>query len=179
VVLVHHASKRHHAHPGQALRGSGDLHAFGDDNAYLAHAGDHVVLTLEHRHARTPDPVALRLVSRPDGSATHLEPITAPPAAQAQALGLADAVVELLGEASGPLARNTLRARLKVNNQRLGDALGQLERQRRVLRSSGGWKLAATPPPRAGPPVLEQLALAMVEASSPLPAGSAQKPPEP
>ena len=36
IVLVHHASKKHHAQPGQALRGSSDLHAFGDSNAYLA-----------------------------------------------------------------------------------------------------------------------------------------------
>jgi len=36
IVLVHHASKKHRAQPGQALRGSSDLHAFGDSNAYLA-----------------------------------------------------------------------------------------------------------------------------------------------
>ena len=36
IALVHHASKKHRAQPGQALRGSSDLHAFGDSNAYLA-----------------------------------------------------------------------------------------------------------------------------------------------
>jgi RecA-family ATPase len=36
IVLVHHASKKHRSQPGQALRGSSDLHAFGDSNAYLA-----------------------------------------------------------------------------------------------------------------------------------------------
>jgi RecA-family ATPase len=35
IVLVHHASKKHRAQPGQALRGSSDLHAFGDSNACL------------------------------------------------------------------------------------------------------------------------------------------------
>ncbi|MBM4345172.1 MAG: AAA family ATPase [Deltaproteobacteria bacterium] len=33
VVLVHHASKKLRAQPGQGLRGSSDLHAFGDSNA--------------------------------------------------------------------------------------------------------------------------------------------------
>jgi len=35
IVLLHHASKKHRAQPGQALRGSSDLHAFGDSNACL------------------------------------------------------------------------------------------------------------------------------------------------
>ena len=38
VVLVHHASKRQRAQPGQGLRGSSDLHAFGDSNACLSPA---------------------------------------------------------------------------------------------------------------------------------------------
>lgn len=142
VVLVHHASKKHRAQPGQALRGSSDLHAFGDDNAYLARSGEHLVLTLEHRQAKASEPLALRLASRPDGSATHLEPLTAPPRAQAKTLDLADAVVQLLGAANQPLGRTSLRAQLKVNNQRLGDALGQLERQKRLVHTGDGWQLA-------------------------------------
>ena len=72
VVLVHHASKRQRAQPGQGLRGSSDLHAFGDSNAYLARRQDHLVLSLEHRSAPAPAPLALDLVSLDDGSATHL-----------------------------------------------------------------------------------------------------------
>ena len=36
IVLVHHASKKHRAQPGQALRGSSDLHAYGASIAILA-----------------------------------------------------------------------------------------------------------------------------------------------
>lgn len=159
VVLVHHASKKHRAQPGQALRGSGDLHAFGDDNAYLARTDDHLVLTLEHRQAKAPDPLALRLASRPDGSATHLEPLLPLHVAQAKTLDLADAVVKLLGEAREPLGRSVLRAKLKVNNQRLGDALGQLERHQRLVRTAAGWQLPTRSDPASPPSFTRQLSL--------------------
>ncbi|MCP3885277.1 MAG: AAA family ATPase, partial [Propionibacteriaceae bacterium] len=73
IVLVHHAGKKHHAHPGQALRGSSDLHAFGDSNLYLDRNNDRIKLTIEHRSARPPEPLTLQLVSDPDGASTHLE----------------------------------------------------------------------------------------------------------
>ncbi len=72
IVLVHHASKKHRAQPGQALRGSSDLHAFGDSNAYLARKQEQLILTLEHRAAKAPAPITLELVSTQDGDCTHL-----------------------------------------------------------------------------------------------------------
>jgi len=159
VVLVHHASKKHRAQPGQALRGSGDLHAFGDDNAYLARSGENLVLTLEHRQAKAPEPLALRLTSRPDGSATHLEPLLPLPVAQGKTLALADAVVQLLAATNQPLGRTTLRAQLKVNNQRLGDALTQLQQQNRLVRTGDGWQLATATAPSGPGATTEQLPL--------------------
>ena len=146
VVLVHHASKKHRAQPGQALRGSGDLHAFGDDNAYLARKDDHLVLTLEHRAARAPDPMPVQLVSRPDGSATHLQLLAGPNLAETKARSLAEAVLELLLHAGEPLPRTTIRERLRVNNQRLGDALGHLHQRGRIRRAPGGWQLVGDEP---------------------------------
>lgn len=147
VVLVHHASKKHRAQPGQALRGSGDLHAFGDDNAYLARRDDHLVLTIEHRAARAPDPLPIQLVSRPDGSATHLALRAAPNLAACRTASFADAVLEALTRAGEPLQRGVLRERLRVNNQRLGDALQELERAGRIRRSTAGWLCEAPKPP--------------------------------
>jgi hypothetical protein len=154
VVLVHHASKKHRAHPGQALRGSGDLHAFGDDNAYLARRDDHLVLTIEHRAARAPDPLPLQLVSQPDGSATHLALLAPPNLAASRTASLADTVIETLTRAGEPLQRGVLRERLRVNNQRLGDVLQELERAGRIRRSTAGW-LCQTPQPSGN----KQLAL--------------------
>ena len=139
IVLVHHASKKQRTQPGQALRGSSDLHAFGDSNAYLARRKNNLVLTLEHRAAKPLDPIELRLVSNPDGSATHLESILYSENNEASSLN--DRVIYLLEKNNNkePLTRSALRQLLKVNNQRLGTALVDLEKQALAVRSAKGW----------------------------------------
>lgn len=148
VVLVHHASKKHRAQPGQTLRGSSDLHAFGDSNAYLARDGDRLVLTLEHRAAKPPEPLTLQLVSRADGSETHLAVAGGTPARGADAGGatLAAQIAEALRASATPMNRAALRARLKVNNQRLGQALIEMESRGAVERMPDGWR--CVPPGR-------------------------------
>ena len=148
VVLVHHASKRQRAQPGQGLRGSSDLHAFGDSNAYLARRQDHLVLSLEHRSAPAPAPLALDLVSLDDGSATHLA-LRANTARQVGAC-LRERLLAQLAHSASPLTRTTLRARLQVNNQRLGEALSELARGDLIVRTPKGWTTSntqTTPPP--------------------------------
>ena len=137
IVLVHHASKKHRAQPGQALRGSSDLHAFGDSNAYLAHKQNQLILTLEHRAAKAPDPITLELVSTPEGEHTHLEvrsEISPEPSAT-----LSERALLVLHNASKPLSRKCLRESLKVNNQRLGNALQALEKQQLLVHTARGW----------------------------------------
>ena len=140
VVLVHHASKKQRAQPGQTLRGSSDLHAFGDSNAYLANRGDHLLLTIEHRAAKVPEPMALSLVSRPDGSATHLalKGDATVPAIQGPD-ALADAVRDLLRRAAAPRTRQDLRTELRVNNERLGKVLDDLEKRHLIESTPKGW----------------------------------------
>jgi len=140
VVLEHHASKRHRAQPGQSLRGSSDLHAIGDSNAYLARKDQHIVLTLEHRAARAPEPVLLKLVDE-DETATHLRVCDAPLSNDGTERSLEDEVARLLGDGR-TLSRTEIRARLRVNNQRLGDVLSQLEQLGRLRRTVRGWTLA-------------------------------------
>lgn len=137
VVLVHHASKKHRAQPGQALRGSSDLHAFGDSNAYLSRRSEQLLLTFEHRSAKAPDPIKIELVSQKDGSATHLQIVTgikADPAAT-----LTDRIRDLLKQSDNPLTRTTIRSQLKVNNQRLGQCLVDLDNQGLIIRTSKGY----------------------------------------
>jgi hypothetical protein len=148
VALVHHASKKHRAQPGQALRGSSDLHAIGDSNAYLARTNDgRLLLTLEHRSARAPDPMPLDLVSRPDGSATHLELLCGAPAVATTSdhAVLRERALDTLRQANSPLRRADLRVRLRVNNERLGLALTQLEADRAISRTPDGWTSASAP----------------------------------
>jgi hypothetical protein len=137
IVLVHHLSKKHHAQPGQALRGSSDLHAFGDSNAYLLRRKDRIILTLEHRAAKPPDPIALELVSLIDDSATHLE--IASPTKIPTGLSLNKSILDLLLRVGKPMTRTTLRTHLKCNNQRLGQTLLDLDKQGLIRRTSSGW----------------------------------------
>jgi len=149
VVLVHHASKRQRAQPGQALRGSSDLHAFGDSNAYLARRQDRLVLSLEHRAAPAPAPLSLALRSLPDGTATHLA-LHADTALDPDA-SLLERTLALMRHSTSPLPRTALRARLKVNNQRLGEALEQLAQRGDIMRTPKGWHALPQPSPSACP----------------------------
>lgn len=56
-------------------------------------------------------------------------------------------VIDLLRSNPHPLPRVELRQRLRVNNQRLGDALDQLQRRGFLARVPRGWQLdpAASP----------------------------------
>jgi hypothetical protein len=141
IVLVHHASKKQRSQPGQALRGSSDLHAIGDSNAYLTCNNGTIVLTIEHRAAPSPQPMTLQLVSDPDNQATHLR-VCPQSVSQANAAGpsLADQLLELLAQQAGPLSRGALRDQLRVNNQRLGHTLVQLEQEGQVCRTPDGWR---------------------------------------
>lgn len=137
IVLVHHASKKQRAQPGQALRGSSDLHAFGDSNVYLARRQDRLILTLEHRMAKPLDPLEIKLVSDKDNSTPHLEVVSA--TAENALKSLTERTLALLRQNRRPLPRTTLRGILKVNNQRLGQTLLELEEKGFVLKGPDGW----------------------------------------
>ncbi len=137
LIVVHHTSKKAHAQPGQSLRGSSDLHAFGDSNAYLARKGEDVLLTLEHRSARPPQPMVLRLACLPDGTASHLE-LQNGASADAPEVSLERKLVDLLRR-RGPLPRIQLRSELRINNHRLGEILIALEKAGEILRTLDGW----------------------------------------
>lgn len=154
VVLVHHMSKKHRAQLGQALRGSGDLHAFGDCNAYLVTKSDKLQLVVEHRFAPATDPIPLTLVSDDDGTKTHLE-VAKHAACDYREIPLAESIRLALADAEKPLTRAVLRKTLRVNNHRLGLALRDLEKHRVAIRGPSGWTLV----PRSAPGSDNQLAL--------------------
>lgn len=137
IVLVHHASKKHRAQPGQSLRGSSDLHAFGDSNAYLARHQQRIVLTLEHRSAKAIDPIQMQLVADTDGADTHLQ-ITMP-TETSTAASLAQRILTLLQNSPKPLPRTIIRKQLRVNNQRLGETLVNLAEKQLILQTPKGW----------------------------------------
>jgi len=143
VVLVHHMSKKAKAQLGQALRGSGDLHAWTDSACYLVRRKRGLELTVEHRAQPAPEPMALHLVDAP----AHLELV----GQIAEPMPLAEQVRDLLRRAHQPQTRAALRKELAVNNQRLGQALSSLEAAGLAVRGPKGWAVTSDPAPEAQP----------------------------
>ncbi|MBI4814822.1 MAG: AAA family ATPase [Deltaproteobacteria bacterium] len=147
IVLVHHLGKKARGQLGQGLRGSGDLHAWGDDNAYLTKKDGDILLTLEHRSAPPGDPIRLRLVADSDGAHAHLEVVnlnaspggSSPPAANRPPL--AEQILDVLSRTGQPVRRTALREQLRVNNTKLGDTLTDLESRKLVSHTDRGWAL--------------------------------------
>jgi hypothetical protein len=138
VILVHHARKNAPGGvaAGQGLRGSSDLHAFGDSNLYLRRTRERLVLCGEHRAAPAPPPICLELVAG-DTETAHLEVVAEP--AGGRRPDLPEQVLELL--VSGTVfTRAKLRDTLSVKNQRLGNVLESLEQAGRIRRTSAGWQ---------------------------------------
>lgn len=150
VAIVHHMAKRTNAQLGQALRGSGDIHAWADSSAYILRKNDHFKLVVEHRAAASPDPLTLELVQATDGIGAHLEVVNETQDHDDRSMPLTEAVIRALSGATEPMTRTALRARLRVNNQRLGDALGALEQCSLVERTCAGWQLPKSEPASAG-----------------------------
>jgi len=139
VVLVHHTRKNAAGGlaAGQGLRGSSDIHAFGDSNLYLRRSKDRLLLLSEHRAAPASPPVSLQLVTS-QVETTHLE-VVAEPHDQQQRRSLQEQVLALLDK-DEVLTRGKLRDALSVKNQRLGEALESLEQTGQVRRTSAGWQ---------------------------------------
>ena len=110
VVLVHHTRKNAAGGlaAGQGLRGSSDLHAFGDSNLYLRRSRERLVLSSEHRAAPASPPVYLELVAN-DAATTHLTVVAE--LHDDQRRSLRDQVLALLDQGAA-LSRVKIRERL-------------------------------------------------------------------
>ena len=138
VVLVHHVRKSGATDPGQSLRGSGDLHAWGDSNLYLLRRDGRPTLVAEHRALPAPPNVAVRLDGDPprlvvdDAPAPNTDPIDA-------------RIVAALRDR--PLTRTALREQLGVRNETLGDCIERMLASGRLIRIADG---LAVPVPASG-----------------------------
>lgn len=138
ILLVHHARKSGAAQPGQALSGSGDIHAWGDSNLYLLSQENGPVLHVEHRSHPSPPDMAIRLLKDP----AHLE-VNATPA-QSKSNPLENRILDALSR--HPMSRTALRDVLQIRNESLGVALEALEAAGRITRE--GHVLAVSVPAR-------------------------------
>lgn len=143
VLLVHHARKSGASRPGQALRGSSELHAWGDSNLYLRRTKDRLLLTVEQRAA--PSIPALPLELRQDGHALALHAL---PETEAKILPAstpklsATQRIEQALSSGDPMSRRQLRDACRIRNATLTAALSQLLAAGRVVETSAGLRLA-------------------------------------
>lgn len=134
ILVVHHARKvTSGLSPGQALRGSTDFHAWVDCLLYLRRDRHGIRVAIEHRSAPAPDPFHVEL----HPSQPHLHVIA--PGEEDGGPTLEDRVLTEIDRAAEPLTRTELRARLAVNNLRLGQALKRLQDHGHLRRTSNGW----------------------------------------
>ncbi len=137
VLLVHHARKSGGSRPGQALRGSSELHAWGDSNLYLRRRDKRILMTVEHRDAPGLDDLEIELADdggRPALRLCEKTPEDDPPEPETAARR----ILEILAEAETPLAQARIRKRAALRNATVTAALHQLVREGRVERIAGG-----------------------------------------
>jgi hypothetical protein len=144
VLVVHHARKgAARAAGGQALRGSSELHAWGDSNLYLHRSGAELSLSTEHRAALSVSglPIALRT----NGDAVALELLDRQPVSESTAeRSAADRVKQALAGATTPLSLAALRRASRMRTQSLCDTLARLARDGEIDKTPRGYSLAAS-----------------------------------
>ena len=133
IAVVHHTRKNVGSYQmGQALRGSGDFHAWADSALYLSHEKAGLRLTVEQRAAPAPEPCFIRLAEHPP------HPVLAPPEKDDKP-SLQDRLIETLRRNPGPVTRTELRRLLAVQNNRLGKVIRELESLGRIRHTAQGW----------------------------------------
>lgn len=149
IVVVHHARKgAGHARAGQAMRGSSEFHAWLDSSLYLRRTHDDLTLTIEHRAEPSHGPIPLWLAANGTALALTTEPSPALGAAlvtedAADSVETpADRIEAALAELEVAASLDELRRTCRMRMQTLCDALAEMVRAGRVLKSAAGYQLA-------------------------------------
>lgn len=140
ILLVHHARKDSHAsRPGQALRGSSELHGWGDSNLYMRRKGSQLTLSTEHRAAASQDHIPLQLTQRASALALSvLHSLASQPAQQPSSV---DRVRQALGQLQEPVAVQQLRKLCGIRTAAVCAALEELSLKGEVCRGPHGYQL--------------------------------------
>ncbi len=129
VMVVHHARKDAHAtRPGQALRGSSELHGWGDSNLYLRRHKQSLTLSTEHRAAPSRDPFAVELTQAGDALALSVLGGLAEPSVASSTPTPSDRVREALARLDRPVRVQELRKLCSMRTATLCDSLDELTR---------------------------------------------------
>jgi AAA domain-containing protein len=144
VALVHHARKgAAHERGGQALRGSSELHAWGDSNLYLRRHGQNLYLNIEHRAAPGIDRMQLTLKANPPALALEVvEQSPTEPRDQASSKpSPLQRIEQILAAATTPVTQRQLREAARMRASHVAEILAHLVASGRVSRSADGYRL--------------------------------------
>ncbi len=138
VVVVHHMRKASSRRLSLRLRGSSDFAAWHDSALFLTEEDDHAVLTVEHRRARAPDPVRLRLER---DAPAHLHLLEDHDSATEISSGdsIQDELLDQLARSPAPRSTSSLRSSVGRRKSTVTEALNALQSSGHVERRSSGW----------------------------------------
>jgi hypothetical protein len=140
VLLVHHARKDSgSSRPGQALRGSSELHGWGDSNLYMRRRGSQLTLSTEHRAAPSRDHIPLHLIE--NGSAVSLGILENPTAQSSSPLTPVDRVHQALARLTEPVSVQQLQKLCGIRTAAVSSALADLCQRGDVCRNAKGYRL--------------------------------------
>ncbi len=141
VLLVHHARKDSNgSRPGQALRGSSELHGWGDSNLYMRRKGSQLTLSTEHRAAPSQDHIPLQLAQ--SGSALALRVLERPVSEPKTEPTPVERVRAALAQLQEPVfSVQQLRKLCAIRTETLCAALEELTQQGELSRNSKGYQL--------------------------------------
>lgn len=152
VLLVHHARKgAANVRAGQALRGSSELHAWGDSNLYMRRKTNGLSLSVEHRNAPSVNGLAVDLITRERALALELVERAAEEA-KPDTLTPDRKLLEALAAAKAPLNVRQLRVLCQMRTNTVCDTLAGLVAKGQIERIGSGYRprapaLAALPLP--------------------------------
>ncbi|HOW80316.1 MAG TPA: AAA family ATPase [Verrucomicrobiota bacterium] len=140
VMLVHHARKdSQSSRPGQALRGSSELHGWGDSNLYMRRKGSQLTLSTEHRAAPSRDHIPLQLAQ--SGSVVALKVVDRSLVEPEVAPTPTERVRQALTQLQEPIPVQQLQRLCGIRTAKVCSALAELAAQGEVIREARGYQL--------------------------------------
>ena len=140
VMLVHHARKdSQSSRPGQALRGSSELHGWGDSNLYMRRKGPQLTLSTEHRAAPGRDHIPLQLTQT--GPALALAVLESSPVEPPAGPTPRERVRQALAQLQKPAPLQQLRKLCGMRTAAVCSALTELSAIGEVIRGASGYQL--------------------------------------
>ncbi len=138
-MVVHHARKDSQAsRPGQALRGSSELHGWGDSNLYRRRKGAQLTLSTEHRAAPSRDHIPLQLTETGSGVALRVvEHASVQPDAPPTPT---ERVRQALAQVREPIPVQQLQKVCGIRTAKICSALAELSTNGEVVHDARGYQ---------------------------------------